>query len=245
MRRNCMHLIPLFLAAFAVPAAAQGPETVLSIDDPRPLAAAVLEMERRTLRAITYEDPAYIHESEVRDVTDEVRRDKSGPRILIPSGGKIDLPLPAGSAEANGREALLQRWLEAHESSDLPGRFRLERNGEILHVVPAQAKGLDGAAVEQRPILDLEVTLPAGRRTAVETLEALVQALDSQVEEKVILGLVPVNLLSQAPGLESVEGEKARVALVRLLSTVERKLSWQLFYDPGLRWWVLNLHPVE
>src|SRR6266481_1560768 len=47
----------------------------LSVQDPRPLAKAIETLESRNGWIITYEDPRYVNESEIADVTASVRRD--------------------------------------------------------------------------------------------------------------------------------------------------------------------------
>src|SRR5437879_2804770 len=54
--------------------AAQVPITI-TVNDPRPLAAAITELELRHGWVITYEDPPYEYAADVRDVTGVVRKD--------------------------------------------------------------------------------------------------------------------------------------------------------------------------
>ena len=67
----------------------------ISVNDPRPVACAAETLEKKYGWTITYEDPPYVHESELVDVTDKVRRDLDkfepgkAPRVLIPKGGTL------------------------------------------------------------------------------------------------------------------------------------------------------------
>jgi hypothetical protein len=68
---------------------------ILALDDPRPLAQAVLELEAQFGLLITYEDPAYAFKGDISDVTATVRRDLDkyqpgeAPRVLVPKGGRF------------------------------------------------------------------------------------------------------------------------------------------------------------
>jgi hypothetical protein len=54
----------------------------IEVLEPRPLAAAILEVERRFGWVVTYEDPPYELQSEIADVAAAVRRD-----------GRFDIPV--------------------------------------------------------------------------------------------------------------------------------------------------------
>src|ERR1051326_6000590 len=68
----------------------------LSVEDPRPVAKAIEMLEEKYGWVITYEDPRYVHESEIADVTLKVRRvlDKykpgEAPKVLIARGGVLE-----------------------------------------------------------------------------------------------------------------------------------------------------------
>src|SRR3984893_19497801 len=49
--------------------ASASPNT-LTVQDPRPVAAAIQELEKRYGWQITYEDPPYVHYSDLTDVSD-------------------------------------------------------------------------------------------------------------------------------------------------------------------------------
>ncbi len=49
--------------------ASAAPNTI-TVRDPRPVAETIQELEKRHVWRITYEDPPYIHYSEITDVTD-------------------------------------------------------------------------------------------------------------------------------------------------------------------------------
>ncbi len=96
----CFALTGLFiLVSFALRVqGAQGVSQVkLSVDHPRPVAEAILRLANKYGWIITYEDPRYVHETDVVDVTLSVRKDldkyKPGeaPKVLGPRGGVLEL----------------------------------------------------------------------------------------------------------------------------------------------------------
>ena len=87
------HLALLVACVIAGAADANGPELQLAVTDPRPVALAIAVLSERHGIAITYEDPRYEFEGDLKDVTSEVARSpiKPGQRILVPLGGALGL----------------------------------------------------------------------------------------------------------------------------------------------------------
>ena len=59
-----------------------------------------------------------------------------------------------------------------------------------------------------------------------------------------MIGITPLNLMNQTKVRMGASNETARTVLARLMGQFRYRLSWQLFYDPGLKWYVLNVHIV-
>ena len=60
----------------------------VAVEDGRPLAKVLDEVEERFGWTVTYEDPPYQNANEIEDVTERVRRDgKTHLRVLVPRGG--------------------------------------------------------------------------------------------------------------------------------------------------------------
>ncbi|MBI1747001.1 MAG: hypothetical protein HYR55_10490 [Acidobacteria bacterium] len=221
----------------------------LSVDDPRPVAKAIETLQAKYGVVITYEDPRYLHEGDIKDVTEQVRKDLAryekgkAPRVLIPKGGKIDIAYSVSptTGKPENLAALLQMLLDAHAANDNPGVFRVEQSGEILHVVPAQAKNTEGQWVEQSSILDARITLPEQERNLEETLQAITRAVGQATQADIgIAG--PPNLLIHSRTRLGATHERARDVLVRALENSPRKISWRLFYGPDLKHYALNIY---
>lgn len=113
----------------------------IAVDDPRPLAAAIQELQRRYGWVVTYEDPPYEFVADTLDVTEAFSRTRDPSnkrRELIPLGGSFTFVYAAGGP-STGPEAqpTLTALLRSYHQSGNTGVFRLVRTGDVFHVVPA------------------------------------------------------------------------------------------------------------
>ena len=96
-------------------------------------------------------------------------------------------------------------------------------------------------------ILDVKISFNEKERTGLETLDVIIEEVRKAAPhevKKVTGGMVPLNLMSQSNIRMGASQETARTALAHLMEKFRYKLSWQLFYDPGLKWYALNIHVV-
>ena len=228
----------------------------LAVEDPRPVAEAILKLEDKYGWVITYEDPRYVHESEIVDVARKVRRDldkfKPGeaiPPVFFPRGGSLEFtydiipstnlpPDPAG---------VVQSLLDAQAANSHGGRFRMEKSGQIMHVIPTAIKNTEGRLVPQGSVLDTIISLPPGERTVLQKLENICATISRATNTPFILGTIPENSFRRYWAKEGVNNQKARDALISTFATMNygANLSWQLFYGPGTKRYVLNIHLVS
>ena len=223
----------------------------LSVEDPRPVAKALELLEKRYDWIITYEDPRYVQETEIADVTDRVSRNLDqyppgqAPRVLVPKGGSLNLSYDI-SPETNKPDspaALIQTVLDANTSSHNAGIFHLQQEGQIFHVFPAQGS-----------ILDTRINLPDEERSVMETVEAILMAIADETGTKVEVGLVPINAFYNHRIRLGAEYETAASVLGRALEAIKPPtiqggvswagVSWQLFYGPGNKSYFFNVHFV-
>lgn len=221
----------------------------LSVNDPRPVASAITELETRFNRIITYEDPPLVHPDDLLDVTESVRRDLhkyapgKAPRVIIPRGGELNLEY----SENDPVEIVLSYLLSESERVTTSPTFRIEETNGILHVIPQAEKGPKGETIPLRSILEAPVELPAQKRTGFQMLEDWTEAVSANSKKQIIIGMVPVNLLMRYKDDKGLSSQSARDALAEILlrSSKRVKLSWQLFYDPGLKTYAINIHSVN
>ncbi|SRR6266545_1783660 len=101
----------------------------LSVHDPRPVAEAIRMLETKYEWLITYEDPRYVHESEIADETEFHKYRPAEPRVPIPKGGAlaIDYDVTTDTEQPLDREAVIQQLLDANTAAGNAGRFRIEK----------------------------------------------------------------------------------------------------------------------
>jgi len=227
----------------------------LSVEDPRPVAEAILKLENKYGWVITYEDPRYVHDSEIADVTLRVSRDLDkykpgeGPKVLIPRGGILEFTydvtpntnLPPDPA------MVVQKLLSAQAASNNAGRFRSESSGKTMHVIPTAIKNSEGALVPQESVFDTIISLPVEERTGEQKLRSICAAISRATKIGVDLGTIPTNLFDQHRNRQGATSQRARDILVNMFGTMNNgtKLSWRLLYGPGLKRYVLNVHMVS
>src|SRR5258705_4950464 len=232
----------------------------LSVNNGRPVAEAAWELEKRYGWVITYEDPIYVHGSEINDVTLQVRRDldkyKPGqaPKVLVPKGGSLAITFKLTSDDNTPvrPESVVQKLLEVNGAAGNGGSFRLEVSGPIVHVIPTAYKNSAGTLVPLQPVLDSLISIPAEERTGMQSLEALCAAVSEVTQTKVVVGTADVNLFAGHSYQLGAKDEKARDFLVRLLGNVrvagrldDTDLSWRLLFDPTEKFYALNIHGVR
>lgn len=127
-------------------------ELQLSVSDPRPVAAAALELERRHGIPISYEDAPYAYTSDTEDVTLKVRQDLDkyppgkAPPVLIPRLGAIELSYAVD--KESGRpvdlDAVLQAVIDTHGRNGNAGKFKIVHSVEgslrMTQLVPIQVR---------------------------------------------------------------------------------------------------------
>ncbi len=210
----------------------------LSVQDPRPLAKAIETLESRSGWVITYEDPRYVNESEI-----------SAPKVLIPKGGALSIEYEVDPTTNKPADITLvvQQLLDAQSTSGNAGMFRLERNGEVIHVIPTAVKNTAGALTPQESVLDAVISLPAEDRTGMQLLDAICVSVSQATETRVVVGTIPLNLFVKRRTQRGAANQKARDVLDTMLEDIKSgtNLSWQLFYDPGMKMYALNIHQVR
>jgi hypothetical protein len=214
----------------------QGDQTsTISVNDPRPLAQVIEELEKRYGWVITYEDPAFFYPSDIEDVTLSVRRDgRTEPRVLVPRGGPFNFqyPVSAGNS-AQDQSATLAKLVQDYNRSGHPGVFRVIQTGTVFHVVPLETRNANGQFVPRRSLLDVNISIADRERTALEMLREITNAVSQLGGAKVGVGTVPLNAMILTRVQDGTAGESARTVLLRTLEAVHPKLSWRLLCTPG------------
>lgn len=239
----------LAVLAYSSASAIERQQTTISVDDPRPLASAIETLERRYGWAISYEDPAYLYLGDMKDVSREVRKAQveGKPKVFVPRGGVFNVQYATVSDATLDPIVVLRRVLSDYHGAGFPGRFRILRDGEMLHVAPVGAKDRLGVTQSARSILDSRISIASQDRSALTMVSEIAKAVARISGSEVNVGMVPANLLNSAKVAGGVDQEEARSVLARTLASTGVKLSWQLFYNPGetVGAYFLNIHVVS
>lgn len=206
----------------------------IRVNEPRPLAAALLRLESQLGIAITYEDPPYVFARDVV-VSDQ------GP--LIPRPGTIEFSY---ALQADAGETI-RRLLDVNAKQANPGAFELLRSDGFYHVIATAYANEQGSPVRLSPILSSRVTIAAREVTGLGIIELVAEQLSSKLKETketFVMGTVPAPALSKSHETFTCSGVPARDCLREVLVKSGYNFSWQLFYDPKLKWYVFNVHPV-
>ena len=219
MRRNIWFPVVVSLLYSPFVGAEQSEQAIeLAVDDPRPLAAAAIELEKRHGGVITYEDAPFLSPGDVVDVTSAVS--KVLPVRLTASSHSTGWPTRdrvsrTGHCRQTQDEALSDA-IAAHETSRYPGTFRVLRTNAALHVVPTGATDQSGRRIEYVSLLDTRISLPEGRRKGFDVMMEIASALSARAGTKVVLGTIPLNLLAHTDVDIKASDEMARGVLLRV-----------------------------
>jgi hypothetical protein len=198
---------------------------------------------------ITYEDPPYMHSSQMTLYND---------KIVVPKGGNLSFNynMPAyGTGPGGGlrqtptelRAAVtdaLSNILNSYSASGGVGTFKVVEDNGLFHVIPVDTMSRQGKVQAITPLLDTSISISQGQRTGAELVSEICDTLSGATGQNVVMGTTPYNLLAQH--LTTIAGVHvtARAMLTQLFTEINWPLSWQLFYDPGRHEYVLNIHDV-
>ena len=242
-------LLLMWPAAFANEYARYVQETsTISVDDPRPLAKAIRTLEDRHGITVTYEDPPYLHQSQIADVTDSVARTpmREGKRVLVPRGGPFDFGYIVGSSDPSPQmHEILRRLVADYNTRGYAGRFRVLRSDGYFHVVPTILRNRNGGDEAYGAILNTSITI-SQQAPALKVITEVARILTQQTGAAVFVGTVPRGRSMQAVVTISAKNEPARSVLARTLAASGARLSWALYYGPQSSppRYVLNIHGV-
>jgi hypothetical protein len=243
----------LLLLGSVILAVLVSPQTAsVSVNDARPVAFAAKMLEQQYGWIITYEDPIYVHESELADVTETVRRDldkyKPGeaPKVIVPKGGNLAFKFYVDPATDKAADSALvvQELLDAYALTGHPGVFRLDKDGQRLHIIPMAFKDKDGVVRPQPSILDARITLPAQERNGFQLMDAFCAAVNQAGGIRLRPAAFPANMFLHYKTQSGAKDQKARDVLTHELDLIHAKLSWQLFYDPSSKSYFLNIYAI-
>lgn len=204
---------------------------------------ALDQMEQAFGSAVNYEDVRYEHPDDLEAVTDpRVRAYIGGRPSRVPRKGTLVVAFDDSTSEP-ARVTHLNSLLAAYRQAGLPGDFRVEIANGMLYVVGTKVKGGDGRLRDLISPMSILVDVPFGRRTVIETVALIAEAVSKAGGVRVLVGQVPF-----AAELVSFEArrEAARDAIARLFREAhpERQTSYRMLFDTLVSSYMLNLNAL-
>ncbi len=203
----------------------------IRVSGPRPLAAAVLVLEARMKVPITYEDPPYQFRGDTAISPD-------GP--LIPRPGNIQFSY----SDQLEKDEILRSLIEANSKQGNPGIFEMKSAEGFYHVVPVKYTDERGEPKTHSSILEARISFSVQDVNGFSIIDLICKTLSKKLNEHIVVGMIPRNAFSAEHKKFTADDRSARDCLTEVIKKTGHNLSWQLFYDPKLRWYVLNIHPV-
>jgi hypothetical protein len=216
----------------------------IDVTDEKPLAAVIRELERRHGAVITYEDPPYAAAADVVSATGTAGAAGGRPR-LRKSRLTLSYAVSAETGNPDDMAAVVQEAIDLHAAAGNPGRFRLEREGSILHVIPVEVRGSDGRWETVRPCMDTRIDLTEEDRSLAETFQLILNAVSLVTDWKMGIIDAPINAVVRTRLRLGARSETARQVLTKANSALGPGSSWRLLFDPHSGAMLLQVYDVK
>jgi hypothetical protein len=215
------------------------------VNQPRPVALAVRQVEKQLGYVVTYEDTVYRFPGDIVDVSKQMRgRDPSkGPYPGMRGGTLQFRHRPRASTLAGRLEEVLQEIVARSRRAGNIGDFRLESTGNGYHVVPVQAKNRRGVEEPYESPLESRITMESREESAADMIRHFVDVVSKASGQPVEEGLMPGRLHGIRVTVDA-QNDRARDVLWRALQSINPGLSWQLLCGPDGPC-ALNIHAIS
>jgi len=220
---------------------------LISVNDPRPLGAAIHELEKAIKQPITYEDPSYSYSADVADRSDTFRH-APGVRVLLPKGGALSFPfMPSEASDRWGTATLLRRLVTTFNQTYPDGaQFSvLDQNG-LFHVIPRSSRAASGGVGPHASALDVPLTVVVREVNGLEALHAICAAIKATTRTTILMGAIDLNAFVSTKVSISSDRETGRTLLTQVLQVTGPALSWRLLAGAGPEAvYYFNVHQVR
>ena len=214
------------------------------VNQPRPVALAVRQVEKQLGYVITYEDTAYRFPGDIVDISKQMRgRDPAKGPYPGMRGGTLQLRYsPRASTLAGQVEEVLQEIVARSRRADNIGDFSVQSTVNGYHVVPVQAKNRNGIEEPYESPLDSRITMESRDESAADMIRRFLEVVSKASGQTVEEGLMPGRLHTIRVTVDA-QNDRARDVLWRALQSINPGLSWQMLCGPDVNC-ALNLHAI-
>jgi hypothetical protein len=228
----------------------------VTVDDPRPMAAAILKLEELSGIPINYEDmPVYAS----GDLQERIPRNPfPGVRYFGARGGELSVPIRVEAAGklsgTQAADAALAELVAAYHSSGLPGEFGYELLNGVFFVRPVRFRDANGVTQPMPSILSGPVTLVEEKRSSDATVRLILDQISKQAGIELIPG---TNSSGNHNVIFGAQDEPGYLAIARYLTTGRGTavsptdtnwdfgMSYRLLFDGNSKSsYALNVHQV-
>lgn len=254
MNSKSMRLLILLASIGGLVLRAQTPIHI-SVNQARPLEAALDQLENKLGIPINYEDPRFACPNDVQDVTAQAqnaaqRAANPRTRVIVPRTGALNVDSVLPSAPQAGDALTVVTALRAqYEANGYPGRFTIKQVGSVLTVQPVAVRGSDCTWAATAPAMETPISFPSQQRDATETLSLILNAVAQRLGIKVGLGNLPMVAFVNRKATVGADNEPANIVLMRLFDQLSPSgyspYSYHLFYDPGLKYYLADIAAVQ
>jgi hypothetical protein len=185
--------------------------------------------------SISVEDPLWVFEGDLKDVSLENPRVRAG--LMVPRGGRLEVEFKVTDPARDAASAMMA-LLEA-ANQQLNFQYRLDKDGERFRLVPVRGRNAEGELVDLVPLLDRLVTIPYGNQTIAEAASRMAEDLAKQTGLRVsccqsIVAGIPWGMERVTYGADKLRArdvlrhltEQARGGPVRWMSRCDRQFCF-------------------
>src|ERR1700704_3660436 len=158
-RHACSGLFVALALLASIPARADERRMLsIRVNDLRPLAAVVAELQRRHGGMITYEESPTSRSGDL--ALPPGNADVAWEKELRPFALVLSYEVSAATNRPDDLASVVAQAIDREVAAGGFRRYRIERDGDVLHVIASERKGPDGSWQSVSPVLDSRIDLP-------------------------------------------------------------------------------------